>query len=146
MSYSRAMTRLRVLVLIVSLLFQGLGAAWASLPLAPPVAPHEHTSMPSAAHASAMGISRADRDDTQTIPCHQHTQAASSTTHSAHGCPQNDCKCRALCALAASVAVPVQPLRYDSPVAVRYVRPQGVSAPAPAHTPYRFRPPIARSV
>lgn len=120
---------LLTVVAVLAILLQGLYTAWAVMPLAPATASPAH-------HAAAT-------DNMQGMPCHQHQQQA-RPLHRA-GCQNNDCQCRALCAMSASAAVPMASPRLDSYIASHFVAAPVANAAAPAHTLHRFRPPITLS-
>lgn len=129
------MRRLPVLALILSLLFQGMSAAWASMPLALPIATHEHAPV----HAPAATQDAA-------MPCHHHHAAApavhASAGHAAktHDCCRNGCHCPHACGTAAVALPAAMPLhRAEAHDALAVI--PAAQALADAHTHSLLRPP-----
>lgn len=129
------MRRLPVLVLILSLLFQGMSAAWASMPLARPIAVHAHA--PMRAHATAQDAA---------MPCHHHhaaapaVQADSGHAATTHDCCRTGCHCPHACSSIAVTLPTALPVHHaDARDALA-----GMPAAQPladAHTHSLLRPP-----
>jgi hypothetical protein len=116
-----------ITVVVLTMLLQGLSTAWG---------------MPAPHRAASTAVTAVTDDATQGMPCHQHSQ---KQPLKAHGCNDNSCQCRALCAMGSAAAVPAQAPGLDAYIAVNFDQQQLTPVAAAAPTPNRFRPPIVRS-